>query len=262
MRRTTLALVILTALLLPALSIIGSDGSDGSEEVVPHSPMTNFIIGHEYGDTVIAFGIEPQGSIPGMTLTSKNIDGLDCIIVSGTPTSWGTVRIAYTAAQDAVAGVYVTTYPEDDPEYGDMGVGTGGSTSATLTVGVDYSKSIYYGNFGFHISYGDGKTPTGSIPGMEVYSSTTIEDGKGVHYVSLRGTPTTAGDYTIRYTDENSVSRSFIIHVVEVGISAGSITLAGDDSITTGETTEYTATVEPADAANKSVIWKVSSGDT
>lgn len=258
-KRAVVATVALLAILSVAV-LFDADDPEADVTDTGSTLTTDFTIGRHYTDAIIAFGTQVDGYVPGAELSVKTIDGVECIVLNGTPETWGSMFVTYEALSGGVAGVLVNTHP-DEPNYG-MDAGTGGGTSATLTKGVDYSQTKYHGNFGFYLSYGDG-TPIAdgdrnTIPGMDFYCTT---DGKN-YYIGLSGTPSTVGTYTLTYKNENSVTKTFTVRVVEKTISASTVTLSGNDSITTGESTTYTATVIPSDASNTSVMFKLTSGSS
>ena len=260
MRPSIRMLITIFAILSIASAVMICDTDRSDAEVLDSnsSLTTDFVIGHTYTDAIIAFGTDVEGYIPGAELSVKTIDGVECIVLNGTPETWGSMFVTYTTLTGGVAGVLINTSP-DEPNYG-LNAGTGGGTSATLTKGVDYSQTIYHGSFGFYISYGDGTAVSdpNAVPGMEFYTTT---DGDH-YYIGLSGTPSTVGTYTLTYKNENSVTKTFTIKVVETAVSASTVTLSGNDSITTGESTTYTATVTPTTASNRSVVFKITNGSS
>ena len=239
--RTILTMAMLIAAMMLATGVVAfSDASDadtvtGSDQDTV--PTTVFVIGTEYDNVFIGYGKDPQAALDGMTSCSKEVDGVDKMFMSGTPTSWQGILIPFDAGSTAYLGVQAV--PEDEG-YGAEPVQSG--SDIYLNKGETYD--FYVATVAWARPLSDFTAPQG----MQYYKDGEIEDSRWELWLS--GTPTHAEEVAV-------TGEGLTIHVID-GVIVTSVTMDMDsDQIDVGETMHIDVTVRPYNAT-QTVVWESS----
>ena len=233
MNKEKMMAVIALVALASVFCIFASTDSDGAgEQEIIYGDSTNptlfskFEVGRTYCDVPVAYGWSYMGEIPGMKFSIKEVDGMNMITVSGTPTMGVGMMLTVYDENGSAYYVYLQSLFSDEYQY-DVDPTQSDAYHYYVLVGSTYDFLI--------LDYPS--TMPSNLHGM------TWQVGPYLNRICLRcsGTPTSAGEITYTSASERSVS----VTVLETEPIATSISLTGSSTVTDLGSTELHANTIP-----------------